>query len=1075
MSDQVPPLEPQGDDALEARIVAWVLGEVSAYEAEELQRQCESDPRLEEFAQSMREIDGLIHESARATGEEWRLSEGRRRNVMDRLEEGESRHRLRPRWQRAFLGMAACLLITLVALPVIVRRGTRIPASMRVAEVPATAAWKELKSVREVPRSAGQPVGDLIPQTWSRNREAASKADLLDDGIPPAIAEPMARIVESGNRSGDGAIDRESIAGLLREGSVGWGTLSDDFVDPSLEGEAKKESAPQAEEGTELAELPAMGRLSMDLKNETPVDKFSKGPTLSDPPINEVGLVQKDAGMGGSQGYGWTDTNQGIVSDEAADGDIRRRLDLAQSSFELGLFDDAKEAYESILGEDRYHLAARRGLERVQAAKSQFYRAAYDATRAELLSEVDKAWELEVPTEADVEMSKLQEELISQEDLVEEKRRAMTQLVRTERIPYVPARSDPDSERRKPEIAASRERFAELEAQSLTLQSQMDRLDRSEGQQRLNYAAGILEPESELGTIRSQYQEANQALQSMRDEGRGEESRRLQEQKDLVEDLRGQLDQGVADLRQKLDAHLEESRREMESLKSSVNFDDGHELSKEAFGKLRNDFKMAQDRLEELRARQARLMAEAQSHVVAEARDRIDALSKAAALQTLDSLKESKAAEEPFSTFSLHVSDASFKLAAAALDRGEVPEPASIRPEEFYNAFDYGDPTPGTGDPVGCVIEQAAHPLFPQRNLLRLGVKTGSAGRLPSHPLNLTIMVDNSGSMEREDRRFGLRQAMASLSSLLKVGDTVTLAAFSRQPRLLADRLDGSAAGKLMDAVSTLPSEGGTNLEEALQLAEELASRQFAPGAQNRVVLFTDGAANLGDADPESLHVRVARLRNRGIAFDAVGVGTEGLNDRLLERLSRDGNGRYTVIRDAADAGQEFAEQLAGAFKPAAEDVKVQVKFNPARVGHYRLIGFDEHRLNPEDFRDDTVDAAEMAAEEEGIALYQVEVLPEGSGDVGEVWVRFLDPATGARVERKWSIPFAPQAVAFDQASPSLQLAGLAGLAAEKLRGGGAAEGIDGASLRKVMAEVELAYGRNPRVLELGRMIGQLK
>lgn len=436
---------------------------------------------------------------------------------------------------------------------------------------------------------------------------------------------------------------------------------------------------------------------------------------------------------------------------------------------------------------------------------------------------------------------------------------------------------------------------------------------------------------------------------------------------------------------------------------------------------------------------------------------------------------EISASGEAFSTFSLHVSDASFKVAKAAMDRGERPDPESVRPEEFYNAFDYGDPTPAPGEPVACAIEQAAHPILPQRNLVRIAMRTGAAGRAASQPLNLTVLLDHSGSMEREDRHEGLNQAIVQLASLLKAGDTITVAGFSRTPRLMADRLPGERAKELIDIVRNTPSEGGTNLEEALKLGGDLALRQKNPAAQNRIVLLTDGAANLGNAKPEDLAERIRALRQQGISFDAAGLGAGGVNDRMLETLTRDGNGRYYLIDQPSDADANFAKQLAGAFRPAAENVKVQVHFNPARVGRYKLIGFEKHRLKTEDFRNDTVDAAELAAEEAGVALYQVETLPLGTGEIGEASVRFKDTSTGQMVEQTWTIPYDEKAAAFDQATPSMQLASLAALAAEKLRGGPLAEATDFQSLTPQVAKVRAHYATSKKVGDLIEMIGKLK
>ena len=624
-------------------------------------------------------------------------------------------------------------------------------------------------------------------------------------------------------------------------------------------------------------------------------------------------------------------TNPALAYDNAQNTEeVRRKLYIAEGNYNLGKFDDANKVYEDILRSDPYNKAARRGMESVARARANYYRAAYDQTRAELLAQVDRAWEssvLPVEQEASKELKKRGEAEVDLSSLTKSAGAPAELLPKVEKAIH-------------------------------------------EGEERLQRDPNDVETQVEL-----------RVLAKVRD-----------------------------DLRDKIETDAKGGKEQ-----------------------------------EQNKAPEPVLAA------------------------------ETVTSAEPFSTFSLHVSDASFKMAKAALDRGEVPAADSIRPEEFYNAFDFGDPAPATGEPVVCAVEQSAHPALPQRNLLRIGVKTGSQGRGGSTPLNLTLLLDSSGSMEREDRNAGLANAVQQLSGLLKEGDTVSVIGFARQPRLLVDRLPGNRAQELNAIFAQTPSEGGTNLEEGLKLGEELAMRQFNPAAQNRIVLFTDGAANLGDAKPETLQAKVEHMRQNGIAFDAAGFGTDGLNDKLLERLTRNGNGRYYIVDRAEDADANFARQLAGAFRPAAENVKVQVRFNPARVAKYKLIGFEEHRLKKEDFRNDAVDAAEMAAEEAGNALYQIEALAQGEGEVGEVSVRFRDAASGQMVERTWTIPYEAQAPSFDQATPSIQLAGLAAFAAEKLRAAPMADAVDFQQLAPVMAKVKARYANSKPVAELEAMIGKLK
>ena len=352
-------------------------------------------------------------------------------------------------------------------------------------------------------------------------------------------------------------------------------------------------------------------------------------------------------------------------------------------------------------------------------------------------------------------------------------------------------------------------------------------------------------------------------------------------------------------------------------------------------------------------------------------------------------------------------------------------------------------------------------------------MRTAATGRAQNTPLRLTLLLDNSGSMERPDRRAAVLRAFQTLTQQLTPSDQVTLISFASTPRLLADKVPGNLGEKLLQLIETLPSEGGTNIESALLLAREKAAEQQLAGAQNRIVLLTDGAVNLGNANPESLSKLVIQMRDSGIAFDAAGISAQDLNDEVLEALTRQGDGRYYLLDSAAAAGDSFAAQIAGALRPSAQNVKVQVEFNPQRVGHYKLMGFEKHRLNKEDFRDDKVDAAELAAAEAGVAVYQYEIKPNGSGDVGSVSVRFRDVATGQMIENRWPIPYESNTARLDQAEPSMQLAATSALFAAKLAGGPLADSVDLPSLQNLLTKLPAPFANQPRVQQLRTMIDQ--
>jgi Mg-chelatase subunit ChlD len=794
--------------------------------------------------------------------------------------------------------------------------------------------------------------------------------------------------------------------------------------------------------------------------------------------------------------------------------DVRRKLYMAEGNYNLGKYDDAKREYENTLRIDPYNSAARRGLERVASAKSDYYRAAYDHTRSELLSQVDAAWELSVPADANAPVAEQdagpgivdrfatytgfrQSALGLDASVGDQQRRLGEQAAAASAFSL----NGPDSKLGAPmfndlwdasaadesagrsgevksEIHAGRsskyffngadlavgdkpalptadfEGFGNFGRPMATGEPQVP------GQAGLNvvrefqypteYAAPE-KPNSASGPGGVPVTPATPTAWMTRDEGTKADVSKLAESEVI---------------RRKVvnpDAESLLSNEERQAISKSLSMEaDFSEVLK----KCEELLKLDPDNSEALEA--LRILQESQVEVrVPQQKVELPKPNLA------DLMQEIAASEDPYSTFSLNISDASFKIAQAALAKGERPDPAGIKVEQFYNAVDYGDPAPSAGEPVAVAIEQSAHPVIPGRNLVRVALKTAAAGRSASQPLRLTLLVDQSGSMVREDRRAAMEKALAGLTGLLTKDDLVTVIGFSRTPRLLADGMSGDQAAKLKDLVNQSASEGGTNLEEAIKLAEQLADRRKLAGAQNRIVLFTDGAANLGNADPVRLAEKVKELRQKGIAFDIAGIAADGLNDELLGELARNGNGRYYVVGKGAD--ENFAKQLAGAFRPAAENVKVQVRFNPERVGHYKLIGFEKDRLKTEDFRNDAVDAAELAAEEAGVAIYQVETLPAGKGELGEVSVRFRDAASGQMVERTWTVPHDGGAPAIDRATPSMQLAALAMLAAEKLKGGPLAEAIDFKQLADPQANVKRFYGTNGRAGEILNMVDALK
>ena len=404
-----------------------------------------------------------------------------------------------------------------------------------------------------------------------------------------------------------------------------------------------------------------------------------------------------------------------------------------------------------------------------------------------------------------------------------------------------------------------------------------------------------------------------------------------------------------------------------------------------------------------------------------------------------------------------------------------MPEPATVRSEEFINALDYRDPEPPPGVPVAFAWERAQYPFAQNRDLLRFSIKTAALGRQPGRPLNLVLLLDNSGSMERADRARIIREALRVLAAQLQPQDKFSVVTFGRTARLWVDGVPGNQAAQATGEVAGLTPQGGTNLEDAMNLAYQTALRHYQANGVNRVVILTDGAANLGNVEPEALKAKVEANRKQGIALDCFGIGWEGYNDDLLEVLSRNGDGRYGFVNTPEEAATEFAGQLAGALHVAASDVKVQVEFNPARVTAYRQIGYAKHQLTKEQFRDNTVDAAEIGAAESGNALYVVEVNPRGSGPLATVRVRYKVPGTTDYREQEWPVPYTGNAVPLEQASPALRLAATASAFSEWLVSSPYAGEVTPDRLLGYLGGVPEVYGADARPRKLEWMIRQAK
>ena len=390
--------------------------------------------------------------------------------------------------------------------------------------------------------------------------------------------------------------------------------------------------------------------------------------------------------------------------------------------------------------------------------------------------------------------------------------------------------------------------------------------------------------------------------------------------------------------------------------------------------------------------------------------------------------------DEATSTFAADVDTGSYTLARSWLTRGELPNEAAVRVEEFVNAFDYSYRPPDT-EAFAVQVEMFPSPNRKGYHVLHLGLKGKEVRAAERKPANLVFTLDVSGSMSMENRLALAKRALELLVDQLEAKDSVALVVYGDEAHVILPPTPANQREKIIEAIARLRPEGSTNVQAGLEVAYATALKGFKPGGINRVILCSDGVANNGVTTADALFAKVKARASEGITLSTVGFGMGNYNDVLMERLADQGDGNYAYVDRLDEAKRIFVEQLTGTLQVIAKDVKLQLEFNPAAVERYRLIGFENRVLDKRDFANDKVDAGEIGAGHSVTALYEVKLKSRDVTHLATFRARFKQPDghTSALVEKQlpMSIVRDDLKAATGPARLSLVAAGFA----EKLRG----------------------------------------
>lgn len=334
-------------------------------------------------------------------------------------------------------------------------------------------------------------------------------------------------------------------------------------------------------------------------------------------------------------------------------------------------------------------------------------------------------------------------------------------------------------------------------------------------------------------------------------------------------------------------------------------------------------------------------------------------------------------AEEPVSTFSIDVDTASYSIVRSTLEAGRLPRPEQVRVEEMVNYFPYDYTAPEGDAPFSVAATVAETPWNADTQLVHIALQGAKPVLDARPPLNLVFLIDTSGSMNQPDKLPLLKQSFRLLLGQLEPEDQVAIVAYAGSAGEVLEPTPAAERDKILAALERLDAGGSTAGQEGLQQAYATAAAMAEEGDLTRVILATDGDFNVGIHDPDELEDFIAKKRDSGTYLSVLGFGRGNLDDAAMQALAQAGNGQAAYIDTLAEAQKSLVDQLSGALFPIANDVKIQVEFNPAQVAEYRLIGYETRALRREDFSNDKVDAGEIGAGHSVTALY--EITPVGS------------------------------------------------------------------------------------------------
>jgi Ca-activated chloride channel family protein len=359
------------------------------------------------------------------------------------------------------------------------------------------------------------------------------------------------------------------------------------------------------------------------------------------------------------------------------------------------------------------------------------------------------------------------------------------------------------------------------------------------------------------------------------------------------------------------------------------------------------------------------------------------------------------ASTDAVSTFSLDTDRTSYFLALSWAQNGYAVEPDSVRAEEWINAFNYDYDRPGRADSFAITTDVVGHPLGGGRHLARVAFQAPDVR--DDVPLNVTLVLDASGSMSDGNRVAIAREAAEAIRESLDSRDRIAVVHFT------TDVIDGYTVRHSRPddrdvawSIGQLAPHNSTNVQAGLDLGVRLAddARRDRPDAYNYIILMSDGVANVDATNPFAiLDSSPDRDHRNPLRLITIGVGINNYNDFLLEQLAQHGNGWYRYLDDTGQARETFSrENWLALSTPFADQARAQVTWDPALVSSWRIVGYENRITADHTFEQNRKEFAELPSGAATTVFYELVLHREAGGRsavLGDVEVRWVDPSSG--------------------------------------------------------------------------------